>query len=67
MGVKKGSDTAVAKGGLKEMVARYEKKVIEDLMSHYGNDTKAKQKIAEKLNISPATLYRKIKELDFND
>ena len=64
-GVKKGSDTALAKGGLKGMVARYEKKVIEDLMSHYGNDTVAKQKIAEKLNISPATLYRKLKELDF--
>lgn len=65
IGVKKSSDTAVAKGGLKEMVARYEKKVIEDLMHHYGNDTEAKQKIAEKLNISQATLYRKLKELDF--
>lgn len=65
IGVKKGFDRVVAKGGLKEMVARYEKKVIEDLMSRYGDDTEAKQKIAQKLNISPATLYRKLKELDF--
>lgn len=65
IGVKKSFDMAVTKGGLKEMVARYEKNVIEDLMHHYGNDTEAKQKIAERLNISQATLYRKLKELDF--
>jgi PAS domain S-box-containing protein len=65
IGEKKVPVTAMAKGGLKEMVARYEKKVIEDLMSHYGSDTVAKQKIAEKLNISTATLYRKLKEMDF--
>ncbi|NLZ54181.1 MAG: sigma 54-interacting transcriptional regulator [Thermoanaerobacteraceae bacterium] len=60
--VKQGSDKAIIKGGLKEMVACYERKVIEDLMNQYGCDTKAKQKIAEKLGISPATLYRKLKE-----
>ncbi|GAQ24962.1 sigma-54 interaction domain-containing protein [Tepidanaerobacter syntrophicus] len=54
-------------GGLKEMVARYERQIIQDLMHRYGESTEAKQKIAEKLNISTATLYRKLKELDLTN
>lgn len=65
IGIKQ-EQTIKMKGGLKEMVAQYEKKIIEDLMSHYGSDTKAKQKIAQKLNISQATLYRKLRELEFS-
>lgn len=57
----------VIKGGLKEMVAQYEKQIIEDLMDHYGKDTEAKQKIAKKLKISPATLYRKLTEVSFRN
>ncbi len=49
------------------MVAAFEKNVIEELISNYGNDTEAKKKIAERLQISQATLYRKLKELDFSD
>lgn len=61
--VEKDSYTAET-GGLKEMVARYERQIIQELMHRYGESTEAKQKIAEKLNISTATLYRKLKELD---
>ncbi|MGI6423888.1 MAG: sigma-54 interaction domain-containing protein [Tepidanaerobacteraceae bacterium] len=67
IGDKKGYNTAVSKGGLREMVAAFEKNVIEELISNYGNDTEAKKKIAERLQISQATLYRKLKELDFSD
>jgi len=63
IGVKQSSDKAIIKGGLKEMVANYERKVIEDLVKQYGSDTKAKQKIAEILDISLATLYRKLNEI----
>lgn len=62
--VKQSAEKTIIKGGLKEMVARYEKKVIEDLINKYGCDTKAKQKIAEELGISLATLYRKLSETD---
>lgn len=48
--------------GLKEMVAEYEKQVINKLIEHYGSDTEAKKLVAKKLGISPATLYRKIEE-----
>jgi len=64
IGIKKTHDAEVAKGGLKEMVARFEKRVIEDLINIYGNDTSAKQKVAERLNISQATLYRKLRQTD---
>ncbi|AEE92648.1 PAS modulated sigma54 specific transcriptional regulator, Fis family [Tepidanaerobacter acetatoxydans Re1] len=66
IGVGNTPDTAET-GGLKEMVARYEKQIIEDLMRHYGETTEAKQKIAKKLNISTATLYRKLRELDLTN
>lgn len=66
IGVGKAPDTAET-GGLKEMVARYEKQIIQDLMRYYGETTEAKQKIAEKLNISTATLYRKLRELDLTN
>ena len=67
IGGKKGLDTSIVKGGLKEMVAQYEKNVIEDLINHYGKDTESKRKIAKKLEISPATLYRKLNEVSFHN
>ncbi|MGI6383238.1 MAG: sigma-54-dependent Fis family transcriptional regulator [Tissierellaceae bacterium] len=45
---------------LEEMTNEYEKKIIKKLMDIYGDDTKAKQKIAKKLGISVVTLYRKL-------
>ena len=49
------------------MVARYERQIIEDLLYSYGDRTGAKRDIAKKLNISQATLYRKLKELDLTN
>lgn len=66
MGRKKDSNIALGKGGLKDMVAKYEKDIIEDLLKNYGHDTEAKQKIARQLQISTATLYRKLKELSLS-
>lgn len=50
--------------GLKEMVASYEKEVINKFINHYGNNTEAKKVIAKKLKISTATLYRKLEEMN---
>lgn len=47
---------------LKELVADYEKEVIGNMIRQFGDDTEAKKDIAKKLNISPATLYRKLEE-----
>ncbi|WP_286680806.1 sigma 54-interacting transcriptional regulator [Tepidanaerobacter sp. EBM-49] len=58
--------TGIERRGLKEMVARYEKQIIEDLLHSYGDSTGAKRDIAKKLNISQATLYRKLKELNLD-
>jgi len=47
---------------LKDLVADYEKEVIRGMIRYYGDDTEAKKTNAKKLNISPATLYRKLEE-----
>jgi len=47
---------------LKDMVADFEKKVINNMIRNYGEDTETKKIIAKKLQISTATLYRKIEE-----
>lgn len=47
---------------LKELVASYEKQIINKLLEHYGSDTDSKKIIAKKLGISTATLYRKLEE-----
>lgn len=46
---------------LDEMVREFEQRTIEELLNQYGNDEEGKKKAAEKLNISRATLYRKLK------
>lgn len=45
---------------LKERVRQFERQQIAGLLAIYGNDTQGKQKVAEHLDISLATLYNKI-------
>jgi transcriptional regulator with PAS, ATPase and Fis domain len=51
----------------KDMVTEFEKQVIYDYMERYGYDTDCKKLIAKKLNISTATLYRKLGEKIIKD
>ncbi len=46
---------------LDEMVTSFETSVIEPLLRAYGADTAGKRKVAERLGISLATLYRKLR------
>lgn len=57
-------DNISEEAGLKEMVAIYEKEVINKLINHYGDSTEAKKIITKKLKISTATLYRKLEEMN---
>ena len=55
-------DTAQTPGRpLDEMVTSFETSVIEPLLRAYGADTAGKRKVAERLGISLATLYRKLR------
>ncbi len=47
---------------LEEMVRNYEKSIIKSLLNKYGDTTEGKKKIAERLNISVTTLYRKLND-----
>jgi transcriptional regulator with PAS, ATPase and Fis domain len=47
---------------LKDMVSKYERDIINNLLKTYGDGIDAKKLIARKLKISTATLYRKIDE-----
>ncbi|HRU41405.1 MAG TPA: sigma 54-interacting transcriptional regulator [Candidatus Diapherotrites archaeon] len=47
---------------LDDITKEYEKKLLRNLLSRYGNDTAAKKKIAEKLGMSITTLYRKLND-----
>jgi len=47
---------------LKDLVSDYEKNVISDMLKYYGDDTESKKIIAKKLQISTATLYRKLEQ-----
>lgn len=51
----------------KDMVTEFEKQVIYEYMERYGYDTDSKKLIAKKLNISTATLYRKLGEKVIKD
>ncbi|MDO5027634.1 MAG: sigma 54-interacting transcriptional regulator [Bacillota bacterium] len=46
---------------LNDRVKLYEEKLIQDLLKKYGSDEEGKAKVAEELQISRATLYRKMK------
>ena len=56
------SEAADAEKPLKDLVAEYEKDLIKGMIRYYGDNTEAKKIIAKKLQISPATLYRKLEE-----
>jgi transcriptional regulator with PAS, ATPase and Fis domain len=56
------SEAAAAEKPLKDLVADYEKDLIKGMIRYYGDSTEAKKIIAKKLQISPATLYRKLEE-----
>lgn len=45
---------------LKEMVSEYERNVIEKMLNKYGWDEEGKARVAEELEISRSTLYRKL-------
>ena len=47
---------------LKEMLHFHEKSILQNMLSKYGYSVKAKKQIAARLNISLATLYRKLEE-----
>ncbi|MGB4429213.1 MAG: helix-turn-helix domain-containing protein, partial [Thermacetogeniaceae bacterium] len=51
---------------LQEKNLMNEKKIIGDLLQKYGTSVAGKDKVAEVLGISRATLYRKIKKLGLN-
>lgn len=48
---------------LKDQVKDFERTVFEEYLEHYGSSYEGKNDIAEKLEISRATLYRKLSEL----
>lgn len=52
-----------AEAPLKERVREYERKILQGYLIRYGNTYEGKNEIAEKLEISRATLYRKLSEL----
>ena len=57
---------AVPKSSLEKIVDDVERAVLKEYLTMYGNDGKAKKKIAEQLNLSLATLYNKIKKFNLS-
>ena len=47
---------------LAEITRRFEKTIIQDHIWRFGSSLEAKRRIAKKLGISIATLYRKLEE-----
>ncbi|MCG8514874.1 MAG: hypothetical protein MI740_12090, partial [Halanaerobiales bacterium] len=47
---------------LKELVQKYEREVVIKLLNQYGWDEDGKERAAERLAISRATLYRKLSQ-----
>lgn len=50
---------------LKERIFQFEGGVLQDMLKKYGTSVEAKKLIAKELNISLATLYRKLEEQTF--
>ncbi|MFT9847132.1 sigma-54-dependent Fis family transcriptional regulator [Aneurinibacillus sp. REN35] len=50
---------------LKERIYQFEGTILADMLKKYGTSVQAKRKIAKELNISLATLYRKLEEQAF--
>jgi PAS domain S-box-containing protein len=51
-------------GSLVVMVQEFERRMIYNMIKHYGASVEAKRRIAKEFGISIATLYNKIKELE---
>ena len=52
---------------LKDQIRIYERKILQDYLDRYGSTFEGKNKIADKLEISRATLYRKLAELGLSN
>jgi PAS domain S-box-containing protein len=67
--IKENSQDQVIKADapLKERVREYEKMILQTYLNRYGASLEGKNDIAEKLEISRATLYRKLSELGLSD
>lgn len=50
---------------LKERLNQYEREILREMLNLYGSSVEDKKRIANELNISLATLYRKIEEHEF--
>jgi transcriptional regulator with PAS, ATPase and Fis domain len=50
---------------LKERIFQFEGGVLQNMLRKYGTSVEAKKLIAKELNISLATLYRKLEEQTF--
>lgn len=55
------------KSTLKERSRQIEKRILRDLLQKYGTSVSSKEKVAQILGISRATLYRKIKNLGLSE
>ncbi|MDY3052324.1 MAG: sigma 54-interacting transcriptional regulator [Ndongobacter sp.] len=53
-----------SKRSLEQRQREFEQQLFAELLQEYGSNTAAKRKISEELEISPATLYRKLAQLD---
>lgn len=59
-------DKEPASRPLVDRVHSFERRIIKDMLDHYGADMEAKRKIAQELGISLATLYNKMKEINLH-
>lgn len=57
------SNMSVVEKGLREQVSEFERQTISKHLNQYGWDEKGKNKVARILQISRATLYRKISQI----
>ena len=49
-------------GSLEDLKIEFEKSIINEMLSKYGNTVEGKKKVADKLNIGLTTLYRKMND-----
>lgn len=49
-------------GSLEDLKIEFEKTIISEMLSKYGNTVEGKKKVADKLNIGLTTLYRKMND-----
>jgi len=56
------NDLSSGYSSLKKMISLHEKEILQNMLSKYGYSVKAKKQIAGQLEVSIATLYRKLEE-----